>query len=203
MGRPSNTAVRRAEIVAGLLSVMARVGYQRATIPEVARAAGLTPGLVHYHFRSKHQVLVALVVHLAEGLRTRLARRLALAGDTPRERLAALVDAHLALGDDADPRAVAAWVVVGTEAVRDAEVRALYQAEVRASLQGLRRLVRACLAADGRKLSAAPGVAAAILSMIEGAYRLGLSAPDALPRGFAAPMVRQALEGLLGPRGRR
>ena len=47
MARPSNTEERRQQIVQGLLRVMAERGYERASIAEIARAAGLTPGLVH------------------------------------------------------------------------------------------------------------------------------------------------------------
>ena len=51
MPRPSNTSERRKEIVSGLLHAMARRGYAETSMPEIARAAKLTPGLLHYHFR--------------------------------------------------------------------------------------------------------------------------------------------------------
>ena len=59
MGRPSNTEERRAQIVEAFLTVISKEGYARATIAAVAREAGLTSGLLHYHFGRKHQLLVA------------------------------------------------------------------------------------------------------------------------------------------------
>src|SRR5690349_17707233 len=104
---------------------MSREGYANATIAAIAKEAGLAPGLIHYHFEDKPSILVALVAKLAALLDARTARLAAVAG-TPRARLHALVEAHVGLGDDADPSAVAAWVVIAAEAVSRPEVRALY-----------------------------------------------------------------------------
>ena len=38
---------------------MARRGYAEATVARVAAEAGLAPGLVYYHFKSKEDILVA------------------------------------------------------------------------------------------------------------------------------------------------
>ena len=59
MSRTSNTEQRREQIVEGMIRVVAREGYERASVQEIARAAGLAPGLVHYHFRRKLDVLLA------------------------------------------------------------------------------------------------------------------------------------------------
>lgn len=53
MPRPSNTAERQEQIVLGLLEVMAERGYEKASVASIARAAELSPGLVHYHFQTK------------------------------------------------------------------------------------------------------------------------------------------------------
>ena len=44
MGRPSNRAERRAQILAAFATVLADHGYAGATITAVANEAGLTPG---------------------------------------------------------------------------------------------------------------------------------------------------------------
>ncbi len=203
MGRPSNTEQRRAEIVGGLLAVMAERGYQRATVPEIARAAGLSPGLLHYHFDHKQQILVTLVKHLVAGLERRAEARLAAAGDAPRERLLAYVDAFVALGPDADAKAVGAWALIGAEAVRDAEVRTLYAQAVKSFLGTLARLTRTALHAEGKTTRHAKSIAAATFSAIEGAFRISAGAPGALPKGFASPALRQMVHGLLDAQDRR
>ncbi len=197
VGRPSNTEERRAEIVDALLSVMAERGYEHATIAAVARQASLAPGLIHYHFSNKHEILVALVERLIESLEARVRAKLAAVGVSPRERLHAVIDAHVALGDDADPRSVAAWVMVGAEAVRQRDVRALYTSAIRAALARLKALVLAALRSERRLTRHASRIAAALASGIEGAYLLSAAAPGTLPVGYAAPTLRRMVDGLL------
>jgi TetR/AcrR family transcriptional regulator, transcriptional repressor of bet genes len=197
VARPSNTEERRAQIVEGLLSVMAEDGYERASIAAIARAADLAPGLLHYHFEKKQQILVALVERLARDLERRVETRLERAGDDPRKRLFALVDAFVALDEDADPRAVSAWVVIGAEAVRQPEVRELYAAALRRSLDTTRDVVTAALRAEEKSTRNATRIAAAILAAIEGSYQIAAAAPGLLPVGYAAPMLRRMVAGML------
>ena len=56
MSRPSNTEARRGQIVDAMVQVLAREGYEGASVQAVARVAGLAPGLVHYHFRRKLEI---------------------------------------------------------------------------------------------------------------------------------------------------
>jgi TetR/AcrR family transcriptional repressor of bet genes len=176
---------------------MAKKGYAAATTVAIAEAARLAPGLVHYHFESKHRILLALVEQLTATLDARIAERLARAGADPRARLLAFVDAHVALGAGTDLRAVAAWVALGTEALRDLEVRRAYQDTLRAALAQLRKLVSACLRAEGCSTSGAAALAATIMVTIEGAYRVSAAAPGTLARGFATTTLRRLTLALL------
>ena len=190
MARPSNTLQRREEIVDGLLDVMATRGYEGASVVAIGKAAGLAPGLVHYHFDTKAEILLALVERLVRQVRARYQAR-------PGDRLDAFIDAHLALGPDADPRAVAAWSIVGAEALRQPDVRRLYRAALSSTLKELRRLVADRLRAEQRSTRNAGRLAAGIVSAIEGAFRIAAAAPGALPGGYAAPMVRRMAAGLV------
>ena len=51
---------RRAQIVDGLMRVLPEHGYERASVARIAKAAGLSPGLVHHHFENKQAILLAL-----------------------------------------------------------------------------------------------------------------------------------------------
>src|ERR1700738_5298729 len=75
-GRPPVGVERRADIANALLQVMAKTGYAKATVAAIARAARVSPALVHHHFADKHQVLVSLVERLAAGAAVRLSARL-------------------------------------------------------------------------------------------------------------------------------
>lgn len=190
MARPSNTLQRREQIVDGLLSVMATRGYEGASVVAIGKQAGLAPGLVHYHFDTKAEILLALVERLVGQVRARYAGR-------PGDRLDAFIDAHLALGSDADPRAVAAWSIIGAEALRQPDVRRLYRAALASTLNELRRLVAERLREQQRVTRNARRISAAIVSAIEGSFRIAAAAPGALPGGYAAPMVRRLAAGLV------
>lgn len=194
MARPSNRAERRHELAVAFGRLLAERGYAGATIAELARATGLRQGLVHYHFESKQEILLALLEHLARGLEARVAARTT-TNSTPREALLAYIDAHVALGDDADPSAVAAWVTLGVEAVRQPEVREAYARAVDAELSRLEALVAATLA-DHAPCPAdldARALAAGIYATIQGAYHLASTVPARVPVGFAAAVLRQWL----------
>ncbi len=193
MARKTNSEQRRAEIVMALLATMAGHGYEKATIQLIAREAGLAPGLLHYHFKTKAEILLALVKTLAAMSRQRY---LALADNAEgaTQKLAAYIHARLGLGEGADLKAVAAWVVIGAEAVRQPEVRAVYQDAVREEMALLHELLSACLAEQRKSTAAVPALAAAVLAMMEGAFQLASAAPGVLPQGYAAQTALALVE---------
>ena len=197
MSRKSNTEQRRAQIVNAMLAAMAGHGYEKATIQLIAQHAGLAPGLVHYHFKTKADILHELIRTLAALSRQRYLD-CAHGAASPVEQVRAYLNARLATGEGADPRAVAAWVVIGAEAVRQPEVRAIYQQVVRDEAQLLEELLAACLAERAQSPADVKPLAAAMLALIEGAYQLSTAAPDTIPSGSAATMAITLLEGYLG-----
>ena len=210
MGRPSNAAERRLQIVEATLRVMARTGFDGASVQAIAAEAGLAAGLLHHHFGSKAEILHALLDHLEALVKARhealAARRRGAWG-----RLEAWVDAYLAVGEDARPEAVAAWVWIGAQALKDAELRERYQAVVQRRLDGLSALlhevVREASEADerpGERTKPArldvQGLAVTTLAAIEGYYQLA-AATSVVPPGSAAPELRRLLRRAL-PRRR-
>lgn len=168
------THARRAQILAGLKQVFAASGYAGASMRAIADAAGLTPGLLHYHFPNKRAMLVALIAQLEADLLERL---------PPDATPEAIIEALLGL-QGADPAALACWTQARAEAQRDPEVLAAY----RATLEGL-------LARFERAL---PDRAAAVglLAAVEGYLGLATTCPDLIPAGSAAPTVRAMLAGV-------
>lgn len=169
---------------------MATTGYEKATIAAIAKAAGLTAGLVHYHFKSKQEILIALVELLGSRLEARFQE---LGGSTPQSRLEAFIDSRVATGQGADPQAVACWVAIGTEALRQPEVGEVYRRVMVAQRDQLQGLIRPFCTKDQ---DPAP-IASAILAAIEGCYQLAAAAPEIAPPGFAAKSVRAMAAGLL------
>ena len=198
MSRRTNTEQRRAEIVSALLATMAEYGYEKATIQLIAQKAGLAPGLLHYHFKTKAEILLELVKTLANLSRQRYLGLVEMASSAD-EKLHAYFNARLGTGQGADPNAVAAWVVIGAEAVRQPEVRAVYQAAVRAEMDLLQALLSACFAERGRAPTNVAPLAAALLALMEGAFQLASAAPGVMPSGYAAgtaiKLVERFIEG--------
>ncbi len=52
---------RREQIAAAALRVFAQKGFMRATNKDIAREAGITPGLIYHYFASKEALLQAIV----------------------------------------------------------------------------------------------------------------------------------------------
>src|SRR5258708_18807533 len=99
-----------------MLGRLGEDGYGGASTERIAHAAGLTPGLIHYHFASKQEILLALVALLARRARERIEKHRSRAKND-REHLHAFLDAMLQVGTGADPEAVAAWGSLTRQAI--------------------------------------------------------------------------------------
>src|SRR5579859_6622086 len=52
---------RRDQIIDAAMRVFAQKGFAKATNKDVAREAGITPGLIYYYFESKEALLTAII----------------------------------------------------------------------------------------------------------------------------------------------
>ena len=99
-----------------------------------------------------------------------------------------------ASSERAAPEIVAAWVMIGAEAVRQPEVRTVYQRMVADELALLATLLADCLRAAGRVAEAATPLAAGLAALIAGAYQLSSATTDVMPRGYAAEAATRYAE---------
>ena len=194
MPRPSNKEQRRKEIVQGLLDVMSEKGYENASIQAIGKACGLTPGLIHYHFKSKQEILVALIKSLSLIAQERYEGLLETA-KSPREKLEAFIDAALSLGEGADEKAVSAWVVIGAEAIRQPEVQILYQEIIKRNKLELMALLSSLDSETNAKLTNKniENIAMMSLSSIVGAYQLATTAKEISTKNYASDTLKQFL----------
>jgi len=199
MARPSNTAERRAQIAAALISVMAKKGYDGASVADVAAHAGLAPGLVHYHFKNKQEILVSALRGVVARHEERLAARVAAAGPHPARRLEAFVDFHLGLGADADPEALACWILLSGEALRQPAVRRELRRSLESFAATLAHIVGDGVDAGAFRCDDPAAASAALLATIQGYFLLAATARELIPRGSAAASAKHMAEGLLRP----
>jgi AcrR family transcriptional regulator len=92
---------RRAELIAAASRLFKEQGYERTTVRDLAQAVGMQSGSLFYHFRTKEEMLVAVMAAGIGELTDRLEDALAEA-KTPLDRLKTLFRVHLQtlLGDD-------------------------------------------------------------------------------------------------------
>ncbi|UCD33293.1 MAG: TetR/AcrR family transcriptional regulator [Desulfobacterales bacterium] len=66
MGRKSNAPKRREQIVWALYDCLAEKGHEKVTIKEIAAQANLPPGVIHYYFKSKDEIVSILAEAIIE-----------------------------------------------------------------------------------------------------------------------------------------
>ena len=120
--RTQSRETRRAQIIEATIATLATRGFARTTLTEVARNAGLSHGLVLFHFSSKDGLLADTLAHLAEEYRQNWQSALAAAGDDPAAQLTAMIRADFLPTICTQPR-LAAWCAYWGEA----QSRPLYQ----------------------------------------------------------------------------
>jgi TetR/AcrR family transcriptional repressor of bet genes len=113
---------RRTQLIEATIETIAARGYSRTTLTEVARTAGLSHGLVLFHFETKEKLLAETLMYLAQEYRQNWETALAGVGDDPANQLNALIEADF---DPAicTPSRLAAWCAFWGEA----QSRPLYQ----------------------------------------------------------------------------
>lgn len=113
---------RRIQLIDSTIETLAARGYSRTTLTEVARAAGLSHGLVLFHFETKEKLLAETLMYLAKEYRQNWEAALAKVGDDPAEKLNALIEADFNPAI-CTPARLAAWCAFWGEA----QSRPLYQ----------------------------------------------------------------------------
>ncbi len=115
--RPRKAArdVRRKQLIEATIDVIAERGYASLTIGDVSRTAGLSLGIVNFHFESKAALLADTLKYLALQYRENWMAAVARAGDDPAARLYAMTSADF--GEEVcTPRILQAWVSFWAEA---------------------------------------------------------------------------------------
>ena len=121
--RKATREARRRQLIEATIETIAAQGYSRTTLTDVARQAGISHGLVNFHFETKERLLTETLQYLAAEYRQNWTAALEAAGPSPAEQLDAVLRA------DFDPRIctnarLSAWCAFWGEA----QCRPMYQA---------------------------------------------------------------------------
>ena len=131
---------RRIQLVEVTIDSLAEVGYVGTTLAEIARRAGVSPGLVAHYFGDKDGLLEAAFRTLARSLAVRVRARLALA-HTPRGRVQAVIDTNLA-PEEFDKRSGTAWLAFWGQVLHVKGLKRVQTAYQRRMLSNLRSDLR-------------------------------------------------------------
>lgn len=84
---------RRVQLIEATIEIIAQRGFARTTLTEVARLAGLSHGLVNFHFQSKDGLLLETLLYLSEEYRQNWTEALAAAPSDPAAQIEAMLGA--------------------------------------------------------------------------------------------------------------
>tara|TARA_R110000868_G_scaffold21523_1_gene89073 strand:+ start:3633 stop:4265 length:633 start_codon:yes stop_codon:yes gene_type:complete len=144
MGEDTKKFRRRAEarpdeVLDAALAVFVEKGFAAAKVDEVARAAGVSKGLVYLYFRSKEALLEGIVKRALAPVADHAVEGLAHFDGDPREAITMLLT--ILCRQLSDPAKLAVPKLVLSEVVRFPELAAMYRREVldkvRPALEGM------------------------------------------------------------------
>jgi AcrR family transcriptional regulator len=166
--RKASKETRQQQLIDATIDSLAKRGYSDTTLANVADGAGLSRGIVNFHFESKEKLLVSTLQFMADEYANHWNAALEKAGSRAADKIWALVNA------DFDRRIctrrkLAAWCAFWGEA----KSRPTYQALCGASDQNYQQtFVELCteLKADGDYAYDPEPMALGICSMMEGLW---------------------------------
>mgnify|MGYP001797888135 CR=1 FL=1 len=92
--RTQSREVRRGQLIDATISSIAEHGISGTTMTTVTGKAGLSMGIVNFHFKSKQNLFEETLVHLAKEHRDHWRAAYDNAALSPEAKLLAIVDAH-------------------------------------------------------------------------------------------------------------
>jgi AcrR family transcriptional regulator len=122
-GRKASKETRRQQLIEATIDSLAKRGYSETTLADVADGAGLSRGIVNFHFESKEKLLIATLQYMADEYAGHWNAALEKAGSNASAQLWALVAADFDR-KICTKRKLAAWCAFWGEA----KSRPTYQA---------------------------------------------------------------------------
>lgn len=93
-GRTASKEVRRRQLIDATIESISKYGISGTTMTTVTGIAGLSIGIVNFHFKNKEKLFEETLRHLAEEHRDQWRKSVHSAALSPEAKLLAIVDAH-------------------------------------------------------------------------------------------------------------
>ena len=113
--RTAPKQARRMQLMEATIDVLAEKGFSNLTISDVANKAGLSHGIVNFHFTSKDELLRETIMEMQTRYCASMDRALQSAGDDPAAAISGLAQAEFC-DELSTQRIIRAWAAFRSEA---------------------------------------------------------------------------------------
>jgi len=186
---------RQKQLIEATISSIGRHGYAGTTLNHVAGAAGLSPGIVNFYFKSKDQLLAATLAKLAEEYESFWMAAIEASRQSPAAGLEAMLDADFHPSICTHEKVVV-WFAFWSEA----QSRPLYKSvvsELEERYHQQTRVLFAALIEEGGYTEIDPDSASlGINAMVDGLWADFLIAPESFDREGAKRVCRRFLAAM-------
>ncbi|HEY5002886.1 MAG TPA: TetR/AcrR family transcriptional regulator [Ktedonobacteraceae bacterium] len=205
-GKKESEEQRREQIVRAAFAVATRERLNQLTIRQVAAEAGLSTGLIFFHFKSKDALLVALL----EWLLDQLFEFWEAPGEmSPKERLLALVHRDLsdAYQDEQSAAKLELFLAYWTMGLREPAIKERIQQGVERSRQVFLPTVHDVIASEPERFQGvtAQGLVTVLVGIVEGCALQSLLSDERVDVEQILTVLRALLEspgGVTASKGR-
>ena len=160
--------VRRRALIEATLESLAEKGLGAVSVRDVARRAGVTPGLITHHFGTFAALLAAAYAQATARVDAVLDAALAEAGSDPERRMDAFLRASFS-PEIVDRSLLAAWIGFWGMVRTDPQAAAIHADNYAAYRKRIEDLLTALAARRGRKVGAKAG-AVGLTAMLDGLW---------------------------------
>lgn len=184
--------LRREKLIEATIDTIARRGFRRTTLAEVARRARMSPGIVGFYFTGKDGLLLETLKFLAEEYEAQWRRAVAAAGPDPVARLEAIIETDLGR-EVCTRRKVSVWVAFWCEARSEPRFRRLCARLAEDYLAQTGDILAEIVERHGMASVDPKAVARGLNAMINGLWLELMIAPDHFDREAAKAACRAYL----------
>jgi TetR/AcrR family transcriptional repressor of bet genes len=197
-GQKAAEDLRRQQILRAAYEVAAREGLDGLTVRDVAAKAGLSSGLVLFHFESKAQLLLALLDWVLETTTVLHVTPDIAQIPSPLDRLTALLQREMNRLSS-EPRRIRVFFDFWARGIRNAQIRSKMRAELDRYREAFRPIAVEVLRAESERFPhvSADGLAAVAVGFIKGCAVQSMVDPQFDIKQFL--VAAQGLVGQLAP----
>lgn len=192
--RTASPEERRKQLIDATITSISRNGITGTTLTTVTGIAGLSLGLVNFHFKTKDALLVATLVHLAAELRDRWLETARRDDLEPHQKLAAIVEVHFD-GSISNRRKLAVWFAFFGETKQRKSYRDCIAALDMERLETAIELSRALIAQGGYDHVNPEGIGEALEALFDGFWLNILMYPARFTNDAAKAQIYAFLAG--------